>query len=84
MTKKEDIIKFTKQDNDVYKLTFYTGIEMGEFYKEIDGYYVYWPIQRNGFWESYVLRIIADKLDELNEPYDKEVQEYFKEKMDNE
>lgn len=43
-------IKFVLQDNDTYKVYYFNGSPMGEFYKEIDGYYV---------WElMYILLVI--------------------------
>lgn len=35
-----------------------------------DGYLYFWPMQRSGFWPSGTMRAIADKLDELNKPWD--------------
>lgn len=64
---------------EVYNI-FYTNNDLwlGILYKEIDGYYVWW---QNGSvedtWESQYLRIIADKLDELNYEWDKELREFF-------
>src|SRR5271166_1131228 len=45
-----------------------------DIYMENDGYYVYWPKENNGFWESWALRIVADLLDEMNAEWDKQVQ----------
>lgn len=62
-----------------YKVKAYNGVDMGEFYMEVDGYYVYVPILRGGFWPAYMLRAVADKLDEVNASWDKQVQDYFNE-----
>lgn len=60
---------------------FYSnGIFMGELYMEVDGFYVYEPVLRGGFWEAYVLREIADKLDELNKPWQQNIDDYFSKK----
>lgn len=42
-----------------------------------DGYYVYWPIKNKGCLDAWELRLIADYIDELNEPWDKQMREYF-------
>jgi hypothetical protein len=42
-----------------------------------DGFYSYWPKNSRGFLTSSDLRIIADFLDEKNEPRQKEIDEYF-------
>jgi hypothetical protein len=48
------------------------GATLGRIYREIDGYYVFvtWV---SGYWESPLLRAIADKLDEMNAEWDEEV-----------
>jgi len=71
------LVKFIPLKNSAYKVEYENGVDMGELYKEIDGYYVYWPIDRKGFWSSVPMRIIADKLDELNADWDREVKEFF-------
>jgi len=42
-----------------------------------DGFYYYWPEQNRGFLSSDDLRIIADYIDEINEPWQKNIDEYF-------
>ena len=49
-------------ENDVY---------VGDIIVGDDGYFAYWPAKKNGYATSYFLRAIADKLDELNEKWDK-------------
>jgi hypothetical protein len=50
------------------------GACCGELYCEVDGYYVYWPDESlQGCVSAEFLREIADKLDELNRPWDEEV-----------
>jgi hypothetical protein len=49
---------------------------LGDLIKEADGYYHWWMTVEclsRGSWPSYVLREIADKLDELNKEWDEEV-----------
>jgi hypothetical protein len=43
-----------------------------------DGFYVYWPTNKFGTFDSRLLRQIADFLDWLNEPWQKQIEEYFK------
>ena len=47
------------------------------FRLDIDGYYYFEDVPNSGNWTSYALRQIADKLDEINKPYDDEVNEFF-------
>jgi len=64
-----ELFHLTKQDSGYY-VEYYNGLHIGEFERDVDGYYYYWPVQRAGSWPAVVLRAIADKLDELNEPWD--------------
>lgn len=48
---------------------------LGEFVLDVDGYFYYWPTDERGCWASYSMRWIADKLDELNRPWDEFIQQ---------
>lgn len=72
-------IEAGKEGSDTYTVRAYNGAPMGEFYMEVDGYYVWDPQLRGGFIPSEMLRALSDKLDSLNAPWDKQVQEYFNE-----
>jgi len=63
----DDVITKTKN------LHFVNGVKLGYAYAEVDGYYVFVPETRNGFWSSYTLRMIAERLDELNAEWDLKV-----------
>lgn len=49
------------------------GAPIGEFYREVSGYYVWEPLFGNGYLTSDFLRAVADKLDELNKEWDDEL-----------
>lgn len=54
------------KDNNVF---------LGDIIQKEDGYYDFWPADHNGgYWAAYVLRAIADVVDELNEPWDQQIQ----------
>jgi hypothetical protein len=54
---------------------------VGELIMDVDGYYYFWP-SNDGCWPSYIMRSIANKLDDINKPWNDEVTEYFdKEKI---
>jgi hypothetical protein len=38
-----------------------------------DGYFGYYSTEPSGYWSSYALRLIADKLDEMNKEWDEQV-----------
>lgn len=51
------------------------GVYLGEFECDVDGYYYYWPLEdKIGSWPSYMLRALADALDEINKEWDDIVQ----------
>ncbi len=54
---------------------YYEKIALGDVYKEVDGFYVFVPYVSGGFWESWVLREIADKLDSMNREWWEKIEE---------
>lgn len=38
-----------------------------------DGYFQFFSNEPSGYWSSYALRLIADKLDEMNKEWDEQV-----------
>lgn len=64
--------------NQRYLVVHKNGVTLGDLCKLEDGFYYWWPDNtRTGCYESYVIREIADKLDELNKPWSNEIDEYF-------
>lgn len=58
-------------------LRYVNGVNCGKIIKEVDGYYVWYPKQDGGCWESAFLRKIADLLDGLNKEWDDQIRAYF-------
>lgn len=54
--------------------------ERGEFGLAEDGFTYWWPSPNGGFLASHHLRILADELDRLNEPWRKEIETFFAQK----
>jgi len=71
-----ELIKLEKTASG-WAVYYHNGVMVGDIQMDVDGYYYYWPIMKPGFWASHFMRAVADKLDELNAPYDKELEEYF-------
>lgn len=55
-----------------------TGVDIGTCFPEDDGFYRYVPNDGCGSFDESSLRLIAGKLEELNEPYKKQIDRYFK------
>lgn len=54
------------------------GHTIGEFLRDVDGFYYYKGKPKSGLSSSYSLRLIADLLDKVNKPWDDHINEYFK------
>ena len=68
-------VSIHRVDDNFYQLIFTNGVVLGDALKDADGYFYFWPINRRGLWAAYVLRGIADTLDEMNEPWNKIVEQ---------
>lgn len=51
------------------------GVKAGEILMGDDGFYQFWPELRGGYWPSYAMREIADKVDSMNEAWEKKLEE---------
>lgn len=61
-----------------FKVFTDTGKLLGEFVMDCDGFRYYVREETNSGWEdSFSLRLIADKLDEVNKPYQDVLEKYF-------
>lgn len=55
-----------------------TAIVLGDIFSDVDGYEKFFPrIPDSGYWRPVELRAIADLVDELNQEWDRKIQEYF-------
>lgn len=51
------------------------GVKAGEILMGDDGFYQFWPdTSRAGYWPSYAMRGIADKVDSLNAAWEKQIE----------
>lgn len=73
--------KLTYNTNDTgYGISF-NNINLGDLVYLEDGFYHYFPINyKSSCISSWVLKDIANKLDELNKPYEEEIKKYFNSK----
>ena len=72
-------LKRKKTQSGYYKVQTSTGMYLGAFELDMDGFYYFCcNSSKSGCWGSNELRLIADKLDEVNKPYNDSLNEYFK------
>ena len=70
------------QPNEQYKELVINKIQK-DLIQDVDGFFYFWPKGYvGGHFNSNSLRIIADKLDEMNAPYEKEIDKYFEHEVD--
>lgn len=69
-------ITLEKLNNSNQEVRFNNKL-LGHFIMQEDGYYMFFCLEDNGGWSSYSLKLIADKLDEVNKEFNDEVNEYF-------
>ena len=48
-----------------------------DFLMDVDGFYCFWPSPNSGSYGAWVLRAIADALDEKNAAWGKHIEEEF-------
>ena len=72
----------TRQDTDSLKLVYLGTVKLGEAVKDVDGFFYFWFEKDNGSWPSCILRAIADKLDALNAPWEKTINEEFEKRQE--
>ena len=57
-----------------YSVRTKNGKLIGEFIRDVDGYFYFWSENNLGAWPSYLLRDIADKMDELNKSWNEQLE----------
>lgn len=53
------------------------GLKLGEFYREVDGFYVFYPEERKGFYSEEYLGALIFELQQLNAPWKENIRKYF-------
>lgn len=71
-------LNLEKVNEQEFKVITSNGLNIGTFELDVDGFWHFWNTDYiAGSWSSYSLRLVADKLDEVNKPYKEVVDEYF-------
>jgi hypothetical protein len=66
-------LKYDQVQDGFIKVYAYNGVQVGEMYIECDGYWVFQPVLRNGYWESWMLMHLGRKLHKLNRKWHQQV-----------
>jgi hypothetical protein len=75
-------IKFQERVGGFSVLTD-SGKKLGDIEPGDDGFYFYWPTA-SGAWPSWIMRKIADKIDELDAPWKASIDAYFRNRPEEE
>ncbi len=71
-------IRLTKISESRYNLEFYNGVNLGDFTRDVDGYFYWFPgDSKGGCYSDYILRELGEKLIELNKEWDLKIKEEF-------
>ena len=72
------MLKF-KHDGNVLQIFHDNGVYCGDILCKEDGFYDWWPEypSKGGCYPAYFLHEVAKKLDELNAPQEKAIEDYF-------
>ena len=74
---KYNLLEIQRTNVCYYKVYFENGVLMGDILCKEDGFYDWWPIHRNGCLSAAFLRNMADLLDEMNAPWQRDIDAYF-------
>jgi len=65
--------------NKTLEVYAHNDVIVGEMLINDDGYYVFFPEERAGYWPDYILSALAENMETLNASWHKEVTAYHKE-----
>jgi len=68
-------INITRVSENLYDVYFENKSYLGQFLRDVDGDFYYWPGKKDGCWSSWSLGLISEKLEELNREYKLQIQE---------
>jgi len=66
-----------KHNETTYKITNINKIHLGEFYQEVDGFFVFIPGSEYGCYTEQFLESLLFELHQLNDPWKENVRKYF-------
>jgi hypothetical protein len=73
---KDKAIRLKSDGDQRFALFHQNGVIMGLIARDCDLYYNFWPRLSGGFWPGHMLKEIADVLEALNKPIEKEYDDW--------
>jgi phage pi2 protein 07 len=67
------MVLFKKNTDNFYDVTTLNHIKIGELLREIDGFFVFYPDDNGAAFTSHFMKVMAAKLDELNQEWSKTI-----------
>lgn len=68
MSNHTTLVTVVKQNDLHFNILSDNGKKLGELLQDVDGFLYFWPSE-SGCWNAHIMHAIADKLDELNKPW---------------
>ena len=63
----------TKNENQI-AVMYGTNSYIGDLYREVDGYWVFAPETKGGYWSQEVMLALGNKLADMNKAWDTKIQ----------
>lgn len=79
--KEHYLLTFEQKSKDVIDVTYNSGAFLGQFYIEVDGFWVFEPHTKGGCWSGQVLKMLHEKLQELNKGWEEELYKNLDKKL---
>lgn len=74
-------ITIRKAGQHSYYVYFDKSKNIGKFIQDVDGFYYYHPkLKGGGLWSEHTMRMIADKLKNLNKPWNDYIEKNLNDK----
>lgn len=74
----DKLIKLTPKTAFSYEVRHLSDVKLGEFYMEVDGFYVFEPESRTDYWPERILMALSLKLKELNFEWEQKIEKDLK------
>lgn len=77
--KENYMLTFKEAGKESIMVHYNNGVFLGHFYVEVDGFWVFVPHTKGGCWSGPILKMLYEKLHELNKGWEAELTKQLKE-----